>query len=944
MIRQARMLFAVALLASFVGALTAGPALGLSSAGFGITSFDASATNQDGTADTQAGSHPYQATTTFTVNSTALSNGNQVPVADIKDVQIDLPAGLVGDPSATVRCPQKDLLVPIDGIPQGDCPVGSQVGLLSLQTPGVGPVAHPLFNMVPPPGEPAQLAAFVLNAPVYIDVGVRTGGDYGLRATSSSISTLLPFSANTVTLWGVPADPSHDALRDPHLLCARQCIGGGLSAGIPPKPFLTLPTSCLGPQTSTLTADSWQSPGVFQSASVVNHDAAGRPVGLDGCGRLPFSPSLTAQPDVSVGDSPTGLHVDLRVPLGGLQNPVGLAAANLKRAVVRLPAGVSVNPSAADGLAGCSPAQIALSSPDPAVCPDASKVGSVEVDTPVVDHPLLGGVFVAQQGSNPFGSLLAIYVAVADPATGVVVKLAGHVVPDPVTGQLTATFDSNPQLPFSELKLDFFGGPRAALATPPSCGSFQTVSELAPWSAVDPSNPLASEVVSSSDSFSITSGANGSPCQTPAPFAPGFVAGTVSNQANAFSPFSVSFSRSDGEQQLGGISVQAPQGLLGMLSSVPLCGEPAASQGTCSASAQIGHTTVSAGVGSDPVVIPQAGQPQAPVFLTGPYKGAPFGLSIVVPAVAGPFNLGSVVVRAAIDVDRHTAQVTITSDPLPSILQGIPLRVRTVSVVVDRPGFMFNPTSCDPLAVNATITSTQGTSAPVSSRFQAANCGGLAFIPKFSASTQAKTSRANGASLDAKIVIGVKGEANAHVVAVQLPKQLPSRLTTIQKACLDSVFNVNPSACPAASLVGQASASTPVLPVALSGPAYLVSHGGARFPDLVVVLQGDGVRFDLVGAINISSKGITSSTFSSAPDVPINSFELNLPQGPHSILTSNGSLCAKPLIMPTTITAYNDKQVKQSTRIKVTGCPKAKKAKHRKHKSRVRHGGAKRRG
>ena len=909
---------------------------------FGISSFDASITNQDGSVDTQAGSHPFAVTTSFSFPYSQQPDprGNHVAVESVKDIAVDLPAGLIGNPAGMSQCPQEDLNKFTDS-----CPAASQVGQLGLYLQTVANVTVPIYNMVPNPGEPAQFAGTVAGVNVYIDFHVRSGGDYGLTATLSDVLSAIPFSSSSLTIWGVPADPAHDAQRGQ--ICQQDsCNNGGLSAGVLPRPLLTLPTWCAGPQATSLSVDTWQHPGVLTTASSVSHDGSGNPVGIDGCNTLQFNPSISVQPDTETADSPSGLHVDVHVPQAGLVDPGGLAAANLKKAVVTLPAGMSVNPSSANGLGACSPAQIALSSAAGATCPDASKIGTVEVDTPLLDHPLLGGVYLAAQGDNPFGSLLAIYVAVSDPQTGVVVKLAGHVVPDPVTGQLTATFDNNPRLPFTDFKLDFFGGQRAALATPQSCGVFQTTSQLTPWSAADPNNPLPGEIASPGNAFSITSGANGAPCGA-LPFAPAFVAGTVSNQANGFSPLSVSFSRADGEQGLGGISVQAPPGLLGMLSSVPLCGEPAASQGTCSASAQIGHTSVSAGAGSNPVVVPQAGQPQAPVFLTGPYKGAPFGLSIVVPAVAGPFNLGTVVVRAAISVDPHTAQVTITSDPLPSILQGIPLRVRKVDVVVDRPGFIFNPTSCDPLAVNATITSTQGASAAVSSRFQAANCGQLPFSPKFSASTTGKTSRANGASLDAKILIGVKGEANAHVVAVQLPKQLPSRLTTIQKACLDSVFNVNPAACPAASLVGSATASTPVLPVALTGPAYLVSHGGAGFPDLVIVLQGDGVRFDLVGSINISSKGITSSKFASAPDVPINSFDLSLPQGPHSILTSNGSLCAKPLIMPTTITAYNNKQVKQSTRIKVTGCPKSKRAKktkrakkHTKHKAKAKGGRA----
>ena len=900
---------------------------------FGVSGFDGSILNEDGTTDIQAGSHPYALTTSLGFSSTADSSGAPEPDGNVKDIAVNLPPGLVGDPTAVPQCPDQDL--------QGGCPAASQVGFLTLQATNFVGETFPVFNMVPSPGEPAQFGAFVLAARVYIDAHVRSGGDYGLTASLSDVPTLLPFIGSTLTLWGVPADPSHDASRGgvcfgDFVSVADSCFGGGQSAGGVVKPFLTLPTSCGGPQGFSLSADSWQSPGSFANGSFVTHDGSGHPVGFEGCNQLDFSPSIVARPDTSSADSPSGLSVDVQVPQAGLQTVGGLAAPNLKKAVVVLPAGFSLNPSSANGLAACSPAQIALSSPAAAECPDASKIGSVEVDTPLLAHPLEGGVYLASQGDNPFGSLLAIYIAVADPQSGVVVKLAGHVVADPQTGQLTTTFDNNPKLPFSDFKLNFFGGQRAALATPASCGVFQTTSEMTPWSASDPSNPTPGEVASPGDSFAISSAAGGGACAGSLPFAPSFTAGTVSNQANGFSALSVSFSRQDGEQGLGGVSVQMPPGLLGMLSSVPLCGEPAASQGACPGSSQIGHTTVSAGVGSDPVVIPQAGGPAAPVFLTGPYRGAPFGLSIVVPAVAGPFNLGNVVVRAAIGVDPHTAQVTITSDPLPTILQGIPLRVRKVTVLVDRPGFIFNPTSCNPLAVNGTITGVQGATAGVSSRFQAANCGGLPFSPTFSASTTAKTSRANGASLDAKILIGVKGEANAHVVAVQLPKQLPSRLTTIQKACLDSVFNVNPAACPAASLIGSATAVTPVLPVPLSGPAYLVSHGGAGFPDIVVVLQGDGVRFDLVGSINISSKGITSSKFASAPDAPINSFELKLPQGPHSILTSNGSLCAKPLIMPTTITGYNNKQVKQNTTIKVTGCPKAKKAKKttkKKHKA-----------
>ncbi|HEY7831674.1 MAG TPA: hypothetical protein VIC06_14020 [Solirubrobacteraceae bacterium] len=780
--------------------------------------------------------------------------------------------------------------------------------------------------MEPAPGEPARFGAFFAIFPIYVDTHVRTGGDYGLTASLSDVLSAFPIIESTLTLWGVPGEASHDAERGAQCRRPGECSGGGAATNESPLPFLTLPTSCAGPQETRLSVDSWAEPENPLSASFLTHDKANSPVGFEGCGRLDFSPSIGVTPTSTVADSPTGVQVDLHVPPAGLREPEGLAEADLKDAVVTLPAGMSVNPAVANGLAACSPAQIALSSPEPATCPDAAKVGSVEVDTPILGHPLDGSVYVAEQGNNPFNSLLAIYVAVADPETGVVVKLAGHVLPDPVTGQLTTTFDDNPQLPFTDLKLDFFGGQRAALVNPDACGSYTTTSQLTPWSGEPAAEP--------SSTFEVGSG-----CHAPQ-FSPAFTAGTVNPQAGAFSPFSVTFSRTDQDQRLGAVTVKTPPGLLGILKSVERCGEPQASQGTCGAGSLIGHTTASGGAGPDPVSV--GGQ----VFLTGPYKGAPFGLSIVVPAIAGPFNLGTVVVRAAVSVDPHTAQITVTSDPLPTILQGVPLLLKSVNVTIDRSGFMFNPTDCEALGVGGTLTSTQGASAGVSSHFQAANCAALAFKPSFTVSTQAGTSKKNGASLDVKVGYPGGTQANIRRVAVTLPKALPSRLSTIQQACPEATFAANPASCPAGSNIGVGTATTPVLASPLSGPAYLVSHGGASFPDLVVILQGEGVTLDLVGSIDIK-KSITSSTFASVPDAPISSFELSLPEGPHSGLAAvlpakaKGNLCGTSLTMPTTITGQNGAQIKQSTKIQVTGCPKARtksKAKKRHHKAKAKKG------
>jgi hypothetical protein len=380
-----------------------------------------------------------------------------------------------------------------------------------------------------------------------------------------------------------------------------------------------------------------------------------------------------------------------------------------------------------------------------------------------------------------------------------------------------------------------------------------------------------------------------------------------------------------------------PPGLLADLKNVALCPEPQASLGQCPQASAIGTTTVGAGPGEDPLYLPALGQPANGVYLTGPYAGAPFGLSIVVPAIAGPFDLGNIVMRARIEVDPRTAQLTISSDPLPLIWAGIPLGIRTVNVNIDRADFIFNPTDCAPLMVAGTISSAGGmggvsiTNAAVSSPFQAANCEQLPFEPKLTALTEAKTSKQDGAYLHVKIVSGPThpGQANIAKLKLDLPKQLSARQATLQQACTSAVFEPDPAACPAASVVGRATVVTPLLAGALTGPAYLVSHGGVAFPDVEIVLQGEGVTLELDGQTNIA-KGVISSAFRSLPDAPISTFDLVLQNGPHSLLAADlparakGSLCSQTLSMPTAITAQNGAVIKQSTKIPVFACPRPK--------------------
>ena len=891
-------------------------------AGFGFPAeggMEVSITNQDGTPDLQAGSHPFAYATRLAIN-TEEREGHTAPAGgDVKDTEASLPPGLVGDPSSVPQCSQEQFRAyyfeNLFGFKES-CPDQSQIGIMELTIGGVKYWPE-VDNLVPQRGYPAEFGFRVLGIPVVLVPRVRTGSDYGITATFANAPDAFTFTEGKLTLWGVPADPAHDRERGP---CwgssgySRDAPEGGECPGGISRPFLSLPTSCAGPLHFSARVDSYEDPGVYSETTTTTPS-------LTGCEKLGFAPNVITQPEPAQAASPSGLSVEIQVPQT-YDNPAGLAESNLKDTTVTLPAGVAVNPSAGDGLAGCSEEQFGLHDDSEVACPEASKIGEVEITTPLLENPLRGGVYLAQQGnlpgngSNPFGSLVAIYMAFKDPVSGVLVKIAGEVTPDPVTGQLVTRFLDNPEVPFNSLKLSFFAGPRGAIVNPPLCGSYTTSTEMTPWSGGAPATPAWT--------FQINSGPGGSPCTTTQPFNPQLVSGTVSNQAGGFTPYSLTFFRSDGEQNLARIQVTTPPGLLGTLTGVALCGEPQAQQGTCGPESLIGGVTVGVGAGSNPYYV------TGKAYLTGSYNGAPYGLSFVVPAIAGPLNLGTVVVRSAVSVSPTTAALTVTSEPLPQILQGVPLHIRAVNVTLNREHFIFNPTNCHPMSINATLTSALGASVPVSTRFQATNCRALSFTPKFTVTTSGKTSRANGASLDARITVPPGAQANFAKVKVALPKALPSRLTTLQKACAAATFEANPANCPTASVIGVVRATTPLLPVQLTGPVYFVSHGGEAFPSLVVVLQGYGVRVNLTAATFISKTGITSSTFNAIPDVPVTSFELYLPEGKYSALAANGNLCTKKLTMPTTFIAQNGTEINQSTPIGVTGCtkpkPKAKKA------------------
>jgi hypothetical protein len=934
--------------------------------GFGLREFAFTATESPGRvieetepaklgpADTAAGSHPFALTTSFKFDTTENSLGRTVPAGDVKDIEAALPAGLVGNANAMPQCSTKDFHTPNPELAilfpsaeihsefsDASCPDNTQVGWVTIEVEPGSPPAVPLtlgiYNLVPPPGVPAEFGFNPIGLAVTLAPHVRTGGDYGLTVGSRNTTQVLRIFGTKLTFWGVPADPRHDIMRGRCLglagesLCSTQARAEEAAAGLPqfapvhpglpPVGFLSLPTSCSGaPLPVTLTADSWQEPGVWKSAS------ATLPT-LSGCERPVFSsanPSIATLPDTFAADTPAGLTAEVKMNQEGLTAPEGIAPADLRNTKVTLPEGLVINPGQAAGLQACQASEDALGTEEAPSCPLASKVGTDEIETPLLKDRLEGNVYVLQ--SNP-PHLQLLVVASGD---GVNLKLVGDVHLDETTGRVVTTFEGTPPLPFTDFKLAFSGGARAALATPTQCGSYRTLTDFTPWSS-----PFEQDALESS-AFPIETGPGGAPCASPLPFAPSMTAGSTNDQAGASTNFSLLLERPDGQQRISTLRFKTPAGLLGMISKVPLCGEPQASLGTCPAVSQIGHTVVEAGPGPYPLVVPQPGQPPAPIYLTGGYHGAPYGLSIAVPVIAGPFNLGTVVVRSSINVDPRTAQLTITTDPLPAILDGIPTDLRTINAVIDRPGFMFNPTNCNETAFTGTANSTLGTAAPLSYRFQVGSCRSLAFHPTLSVSSAARTSKANGASLSFKIAYppGAMGtESWFNEAKFDLPKQLPARLTTLQQACLAATFEANPASCPAHSLIGNATVHTPVLPVPLTGPVYFVSYGGAKFPEAVLVLQGYGITVDLHGETFINGKtGVTSATFRNTPDVPFESIEVNIPTGPYSEFGANlpakakGSFCGQKLVMPTRFKAQNGLEIHQNTKITVTGCRKPRTA------------------
>ncbi len=865
-------------------------------AAFGINQVEVAALNSDGTVDLQAGSHPYE----FNVNFKTNLDSQGQPAGTLRDFIAELPPGLVGNPLAVPRCTGADFegLLP-------NCPVNTQIGYAKVEVAGLSSITSPVYNLTPPMGVPASFGFSAAGLNSFSEASLRTGGDYGLNVSDITLPTSFPIQTVSVTIWGVPADSGHDPKR------GRDCLNTGcrnekdeicpasepcpLPSDLRPAPFLTLPTSCTGPLKTTIKVDSVEEPGVFQSTSVESLGEGGDPEGLNGCEAPPFEPKIIAQPETTAAGSPTGLHFNLHSPQN--EDPEQLSTANLKDAVVTLPKGLVINPSALGGLGACSSAEVDLHGPGAANCPASSKVGTVKVETPALDHPVPGVVYIAKQGDNPFNSLLALYIAIDDPISGIIVKLAGKVELDPVTGQLTTSFRDNPQLPVEDFDFDFTGGPRAALTTPSTCGTYTTTAVLTPWTA-----PQGADV-SASNRFQINSAAAGGPCvnseaQLPNRFS--FEAGTVSPLAEAYSPFVLKLSRENGSQQLRELNFTLPPGLSARVVSAQRCseaqiavaearknlGEGALEKASpsCPQGSELGTVTAGAGSGT-PFYI------QGHAYLAGPYKGAPLSTVIITPAVAGPFDVGTVVVRAALYVNEATAQVTAKSDPLPRILQGVPVDLRSVQVSLDRSQFTFNPTSCAPLAVSGQAISTQGQTAPLTDRFQVGGCGGLAFQPKLGLSLKGGTKRGQFPSLRAVLQMPEKG-ANIARVSVALPHSEFLAQEHIRTICTRVQYAAHN--CPPGSVYGKVKVFAPRFSTApFQGPVYLRSSSNP-LPDMVFALKGPPelpIELTVVGRIDSVNGGIRS-TFRSFPDAPFAKAILTMRGGKKGLLVNSRNLCA----------------------------------------------------
>ncbi|HMJ73719.1 MAG TPA: hypothetical protein VK471_10180 [Solirubrobacterales bacterium] len=887
---------------------------------FGLKDLDVAFTNPDGSVATQAGSHPFAQTTTLgleTIPNPEESLISEIPDGDAKNLTVSLPPGLVGDPNAVPRCGGVEFALE-------ECPAATQIGVTDVFATDPQTVYADIrvYSLVPPPGGAMEIGFHVVHIPVTVDLRINPNPPYNVQAVLHNITDGVPFYHSKLTIWGVPASPAHDK--------ERGCGEAGCKLNLTEKPFLTMPRSCAGPLRTDFEAFSWQEPFASPATGFTEtHDDSEppNPIGMTGCDRLAFAPSIVAKPTTKAAESSSGLDFSLDVADEGLANPDGLAASDIRKAVVSLPEGMTVNPSSAEGLEVCTNEDLkreTLGAAPGVGCPEASKIGTIEVQTPLLDESLTGSLFLAEPYKNPAGSLIALYFVIENENLGIIVKQTAKVVPDPRTGQLVTTTDEIPQLPFSSFKLHFREGARSPLVSPPSCDAdpskpgnqpYDVTAELTPWAGGSP--------VTATSSFQVIAGPGESPCPsggTP-PFDPGFEGGTQNNQAGSYSPFYMRITRRDGDQDLTKFSAKLPPGMVARLAGTSQCSDAAIAQTktktgkeelaspSCPASSEIGHVLAGAGVG--PVLTRVPGK----IYMAGPYQGAPLSVVGVVPAVAGPFDIGTVVTRQALQIDPRTAEVRVDgdhSDPIPHILAGIPLKVRDIRVYVDKPKFTINPTSCEPFALDASLwgggrevfSSADDSPLDRSSRFQAADCQALGFKPKLALKLKGGTKRGGHPALTGTYT--PRGaDANLAGLVLRLPRSAFLDQGHIRTICTRVQFAAKN--CPAGAIYGKATAYTPLLEQPLSGPVYLRSSNH-NLPDFVADLHG---LIDVEAVARIDSKnGGIRATFTDVPDAPLSKVLVQMQGAKKGLIVNSRNLCGKANKANAEFTGQNGKAAK----------------------------------
>jgi hypothetical protein len=830
--------------------------------GFGISSVEAKVSSAS------AGDH---ADLTTRISFTGSVSGEVgLVTARVQELDITFPPGFVGNIANLPRC-STGTFVSTLGKGCGE----SQVGVVAVRLAELtSDIVTPVFSLKPPHRNMIARLGFVVDqVPTFADVTVRTAGDYGLTGSVHDISGASALTGAKLTLWGAPNDPAHASQREDE---------GNNALGNPP--FMSNPTACQEEHVGFL-AKSYQYPNMTLSAS-----APLTPT-ID-CEALAFGGDLAVNTTNQAAGAPTGIETRLRLVQ---TNAIGERATSaMKEARVTLPEGMAINSGAAAGLMACSADEARLGREVPEYCPDAAKIGSAKIVSPDIPEPIDGEIYLkSPEPGRPF------QVWLISDDLGLHLKLPGDIEANPETGRVTTVFRNLPQIPVKEISLQFKGGSRGLLRNPSACGSYAVGYDLTPWSGGPDATGAASLTVREN-------------CQRS--FGPSLTAGTVRPVSATFSPFVITVTRKADEQDLASLEVTMPPGVLAKLRRVPLCGDTHVTIGDCPGGSRIGTTTVAVGAGSTPLWIPQPGKAPTAVYLAGPYRGAPYSVLFRVPAQAGPFDLGNVLVHAPIHIDPETTQVSIDAEALPQFVAGAAISYRTVHVDIDRPAFIVNPTSCRRLQVEAQAVSTGGAVADFADRFRATKCKRLRFKPHFTLVLSGNLHRRGHPKLSATVVMHRRG-ANIARAQVLLPRTMLLDQSHIQTICTRVQFEAG--RCPSGSIYGRVRAYTPLLSKPLSGPVYLRSSDHL-LPDLVADLQGQ-IEVALDGRID-AVHGRMRTTFEAVPDAPISRFVLVMTGGRRGLLQDSADLCSKVRPAYASFKGQNGTFLRARPRILLAGC------------------------